>query len=324
MNKMTADEIRAQIQLVCRGDLRGVPAALASTFARTEQARNDLQRAIEARKMPAADPSLTIDGIKKAARARWEAKRLARVEGPLREAYDRCGYRVAGSSWAGGEHDLTVSLVDRGQRVAASSSTARAWSKNGKWSGTNSSHAIAVHETWTAIDPSARVVAKLLTLEMGSVPVEPGIFQATWVEQGRGTSIAAHRGFLVDCGTSASARWMHAETVAGARRAIKAAQSPAKQPVDLKALDADGLLRRAKCSGHEVVTIDTAPVEGRICAAGIRDWAARHGLLVRGTATTREIADLAVSSGDRLPEVLVVLRAAGIKARSVRREAIAA
>lgn len=144
-----------------------------------------------------------------------------RVCGPLLRAYTACGYRVAKGAWAGGEHSVKVVMARGVQTMpGAASDTQRAWSSNGKWSGMNSSHTLTVRPTWCR-DVEARgaaVVDGLLTLSIAA-EIEPRIYLATWVEQGRGTGLNTTRGYLVAMGDT----WKHADTMAAARRLLRAA-----------------------------------------------------------------------------------------------------
>jgi hypothetical protein len=255
-------------------------------------------------------PDWTLDAVKASAKRRLEHQRIQRVYAPLRAAYDECGYRTAGGRWAGGNHTVRVRIGEPN----AAASTSKAWSRNGKWSGLDSEHVLTVRQSWPAIEPSARVVSGLLTLDLASVPVEPRIFVAVWVEQGRGTSLNTRHGFLVHVANN----WVHADTIRAARAALKGPRvAPVK--VDVATLDATGLLRRARLIGNELVLRSTAIAAGH-CEPGIRDWCERHvpGYRDRAAVTTRELAELAVSSGDRVREVYAVLLTAR---REAQREA---
>lgn len=350
---MTAPQIRALIPLVATGDLRQVPDALATTGARTEQARAGLRAAIARREEPltwrrggapapqivARDlaragepfspakrrvysipehPEATLAAIREHAAKRLAAERLAPVKSAVLAAYDRCSYRTAQGTWAGGAHKMAIRLCAPNEAPSASGESLPAWSRNGKWSGKDSSHTIVVQPTWPAIQASAQVVSGLLTLEMGSIATEPGIFAACWAEQGRGFTLNVRHGYLVDVGTEAVAAWQHADTLRGARQMRQVARSP-RSEMDIESLTADGLLHRARLRGDEIVTRDIAHDGGRgACHAGIRDWLAKRGLIDRETMTARELADLAVTSHDRVREVYAILLATRRAARAGR------
>lgn len=75
-----------------------------------------------------------------------------------------CGlYRVSQSSWAGGDHSTVVKIGS----PAASGSSSRAWSKNGKWSGNNSRHDFTVPLAWIP-----RVQSRDLTVVDGMLTLD--------------------------------------------------------------------------------------------------------------------------------------------------------
>lgn len=242
------------------------------------------------------------------------ARALDRIRPAVRAAYSECGYRRAEGTWAGGDHEVYV--CEAGNVAPfAEWYTRRAWSRNGKWSGLDSVHTLHVRATWDrrVLALGCAVVSGLLTLDADLVECAPGTRRAVWVEQGRGTSLRTVHGYLV---RRADGSWAHADTERAARAMLSA---PTRKPVaDVSALDAASILRRARCAPGVAITLTSAPVPGRICAAGVRDWAARHGLTDRASVTAREIADVAAASHDRTAEVLIVLRAAGMRARAAQ------
>lgn len=261
-------------------------------------------------------PQDTLEALKARAKQRVEAARLARVEPFVRAAYAQCGYRRAESTWAGGDHTVSVRLCASNEAPNAIASTSTAWSRNSKWKGSNSHHEIVVRDTWPVIQRSAQVVSSMLTLEMGGLPVESHIFAACWVEQGRGTGLAVRHGYLVDVGTNAVAAWKHADTLRGARRIRNGVTLPAGVRVNVEQLDATALLKRARLTGAEIITRATATDAGH-CDPGIRDWINKRGDVLEGrdSITARELAELATASRDRVRDVYAVLLCA---ARSTR------
>lgn len=101
-------------------------------------------------------------------------------------------YRQSTSAWAGGEHRVTVTIGELPQAVGDST---RAWSANGKWSGTNSSAAITVTERCLRNLGLRPVVADLLTLD--AERVGPREYRVVWVEQGRGFALKTVEGWLI-------------------------------------------------------------------------------------------------------------------------------
>jgi len=338
-----ADEVR-------RGDLRRIGQSFADHSERTKKARGEVRHVINLREAPMVwqSPEIrrrdreraglkvspvkhviylekkaldSIAQIKIDARAKWEAQRIAAVSAVLLPAYESCGYRRSQSSWAGGEHTVNVRIASKticgyAQPVGASGDSSRAWSANGKWSGNNSVHTLTVKRTWVDLPEAARVVAGMLTLDLGA-EIEPNIYLAAWVEQGRGFTLNTVHGYLVKTDDG----WKHSDSMTGARRLLTVS-TQAKPAVDLLTMDAAAMLKRARLTGHEHVTIETAHEAGN-CYAGIRDWCAKHGIdtAIRTTVTTQEIATLAASTKDRVREVYaVLLQAAKVKRASRSRE----
>ena len=334
--KMTAPEIRNLIDRVRKHrDLRGVEVALAQTDAGTRLARKALQDAIALREEVASRPTYAVlsevsrraqmglpvtpskrrayvsahqrgaadelEGLKADARALLKARKIEAVRVDLFPAYERCGYRISGSKWAGGLHEWRVEI---GTVPSAEGWSDRAWSDNRKWSGNNSVHRLTVRRDYGSRVPEAlRVVGGLLTLDLED-EIEPGIRPAVWVEQGRGVSLNTVRGYLV---LPAGGVAVHAGTMAGARRALAATIRPR---VDLSSLDVRGLLQRARLHGDERVTMDLAYDRGNgVCYAGMRDWLTKRGVdwTSRDSLTAREIAEMALTSKDCVEEVYKVL-----------------
>ena len=343
-----ADEVR-------HGDLRRIGQSFADHSERTKKARGEVRHVINLREMPsftqpprnrmlvrmldrkreglkvspvkhvvyldtARNHVDSIAQIKIDARAKWEAQRVAAVSAVLLPAYESCGYRRSQSSWDVGDHSVNVRIAGKTQAVSASGDSSRAWSANGKWSGNNSVHTLTVKRTWVDLPEAARVVAGMLTLDLGA-EIEPNIRLAAWVEQGRGFTLNTVHGHLV----KTAGGWKHSDSMMGARRLLTVS-TQAKPAVDLTTLDAATLLKRARLTGHEHVTIETAHEAGN-CYAGIRDWCAKHGIdtTIRATVTTQEIATLAASTKDRVREVFaVLLQVAKVKRASRASEVSAA
>lgn len=345
--KMTAPEIRQLITRVQKlRDLRGVEVALTQTDTGTAKAREALRTAIALREEIRSRPTFRVStvrskraqmglpvgvskrrayateherealdeiyGIRAYAHAALKKRRIAAVERDLLPAYERCGYRRSRSAWAGGEHVVQVVV---GATPQASGHTDKVWSSNGKWTGTVSTHVLTVRRDYgSRVPESLRVVSGLLTLDL-EAEIEPGIRPAVWVEQGRGVSLNTVRGYLVTIGEGA---FVHAETLAGARKTWTWQSLP---QVDLNQLDANGLLKRARLHGEERVTMELAYANGNgACYAGMRDWLAKRGVDWTSVPflTTRQIAEMAVSSRDRIEHVYRVLLLVARAGRAAR------
>jgi len=77
--------------------------------------------------------------------ARLRERNAETTRSAVAQAYNRCGYRRSQSSWAGGGHELIISV---GGLPAVHGGSEKVWSSNGKWSGSNSTHRITVSCRW--------------------------------------------------------------------------------------------------------------------------------------------------------------------------------
>jgi hypothetical protein len=239
---------------------------------------------------------------------------LAVLRPVVEGCYATCGYRVAESRWAGGEHAVEVVLGNSGDVAdAASGSTTRVWSSNGKWSGNNSTHTLVVSRDWltTVHSELLAVVDNMLTLFATPVDAPAGYsaWAATWVEQGRGVGLTPMCGFIVrgfDC-THA-----HGSSVKGAISSLRRRGAPASD--DVSRLQARVL--RLRRHWGVVVTVDDSRAAGN-CATGTRDWAERHADGAR-SATVKAVLLAALTSGDRVPLALAACERAVRSAKAAR------
>lgn len=195
-----------------------------------------------------------------------------RVCSAVLAAADTCGYRRSKSGWVGGAHRTTVSV---GAYVCAQGASEKVWHKRHSWSGTDSAHTFTVKRDWLSRVQRAglAVVDGLLTLD--ALQVAEGLWAADWVEQSTGFGLRAERGYIV---RNRDGRLQHATSEAAARRL----QAPAKPPRGAKAvaLRAQELLRLPtdhwpSAGLSALVTAQDSLAAGN-CAAGTRDWMARH------------------------------------------------
>lgn len=150
----------------------------------------------------AAQQDMNPDRIIRLGQTRQRERRdnlLSRTRAAVTAAAEGGLYRISQSSWAGGEHTTHV----RFGIPSASGESHRAWSRNGKWSGSDSEHTFVVPETWLA-DVQERglaVVGGMLTLAAEPVDDVDGveIFRASWVKQGRGFDLNVVHGYLARC-----------------------------------------------------------------------------------------------------------------------------
>lgn len=207
-------------------------------------------------------------------------------------------YKVSGSKWAGGKHTTRVEV---GGAVGCSGSSSRSWSKNGKWSGSDSSHTFQVKSTWLQ-DVKARdleVCGGMLTLDAEPIRGHgPELFQAVWAEQGRGFDLKAVSGYIA---RSTDGTTYHAPSARSALDGLarKLGQKPARRK---GTLDLDRLVRR---HGELPVVLADSLAVGN-CESGTLSWCRAVGIAPHAVASLREIV-----TGYKLrplPEVLAVLR----------------
>lgn len=100
-------------------------------------------------------------------------------------------YRKSQSSWAGGEHSVTVALGD----PRAHGESSRAWSDNGKWSGTNS-HASIYTDIPTLLEFPELMTKDGLAL-CHAEKIGPREYRVRWIEQSTGVSLKTVDGYLI-------------------------------------------------------------------------------------------------------------------------------
>jgi hypothetical protein len=244
-----------------------------------------IEARIEARK--ANPPAVPVTA--EANRTRIALKREALTRAAVIAAAESCGYRRSGSRWAGGDHRVEVTFTPAyATRLLfgyASGSSERAWSANGKWSGSNSVHKFQVRPNWRTrvAAQGLAVVDGMLTLD--AIVVEPGIWKATWVVQAAGFALREVVGFLArhpdgriqHAASEAAARLM----VAGVERKARNADTAMKE-IAIKeratalladmGSDLDGWANRF---GEVKVTKADSHRAGN-CQTGTRDWSAKH------------------------------------------------
>lgn len=113
---------------------------------------------------------------------------LRRAAAALESAWP---YRRSTSGWAGGEHDVSVSLGTPG----ASCSTDKVWSDNGKWSGTNSFAVISTDLATLMEFPSLMTRDGLALCRAAKIGTRE--YSITWIEQSTGVSLKTVDGWLI-------------------------------------------------------------------------------------------------------------------------------
>lgn len=100
--------------------------------------------------------------------------------------------RKSESSWAGGKHTVTVRLA---HSPACGGGSKKAWSKNGKWSGTNSWVDLWVTHSALQYFPTLKTPDGMIVLD--AKKLTPREYNITWVEQGRGFNLKTVTGYLI-------------------------------------------------------------------------------------------------------------------------------
>lgn len=135
-------------------------------------------------------------------------------------------YRVATGTWAGGETFVRVNVGKPG----ASGAGERAWSSNGKWRGLNARLFVSVQPGWGKYVQGVGLAEAGGLLTTHAKQIGDGIWEATWIEQGRGFELNARNGII--CRTS-DGSFIHAASMAGVKQILakreRAAASLAKR-----------------------------------------------------------------------------------------------
>lgn len=118
-----------------------------------------------------------------------DAKTLDRIKSRLAANWPYCR---STSRWAGGEHYVSVQLSEI---PAGECHSERAWSRNGKWSGTNSTARLHITPRCIAALGSEIIIGGLITLDVEVL--EPRTYRAVWLEQSRGVSLKVVHGWII-------------------------------------------------------------------------------------------------------------------------------
>ncbi len=127
-------------------------------------------------------------------------------------------YRRSTSTWAGGEHRISVAVADL---PAARCGSEPVWSQNGKWRGTNSAANLGVTLRCLRHLGTNAVIGGLLTVDCKKVA--PREYRATWVEQARGFELKLVDGWIVRGHHVAGGTLEHARKVTRKARTAAAA-----------------------------------------------------------------------------------------------------
>lgn len=241
-----------------------------------------------------------------------EIRHYQSLRAKFQAAYTRCGFRrVTGHR---SEHTLDIyhQPLHRDPSPSMDSSVWNTYHKNYNWPIVNSRHVFSVDlDVWEATvrEWGLAVVDGMLTLDvvyqshsrygthfLSERPTE--IYKATWVRQGRGTSLVKETGFIATVDGLAA----HGAT---AKAAIKRADARATDP---KYVQARVLID--KClkvlSPNRMVTLEDSVSAGN-CPSGTKDWSEKY-LNGKMEVSVGEIEAALRNNDDRLVLVLKVLR----------------
>lgn len=230
--------------------------------------------------------------------------RYFRKHNPTRDAflaaYEQAGFRQAKvSAWVDGTgHDTTVNLCDEptmtvgkrhDARPTALSSAETVWAGNGKCrSGVASKHDFWIRTSWVqdVLKNDLTLIDGCLTLDAKEVPEARRYgyeaHLATWVRQGRGTSLVVECGAIVRL--SPASPWVHGTTVGSAlstarRRAssealatVRADRQAARDAAIARA-DWSTVWPRVDLATVQVCLRDSLAVGN--CESGSRAWVAK-------------------------------------------------
>lgn len=180
--------------------------------------------------------------------------------------------RRSESKWAGGGHSVSIDLADFAapHQVSASGGSTRAWSDNGKWSGSDSYAQLIISERALRAFPTLRAHGGEIILD--AELVEPRIYKIKTLENGRGFELVVIDAWLIRnfCSTKKS--------LAAAKKEAAAARQAALSTAIRTRSNRRGL--RAEYSSTWVGAEDS--VRGGNCKIETARMAARLELLLGG------------------------------------------
>ena len=177
-------------------------------------------------------------------------------------------YRRSTSGWAGGEHFVEVKI---GQLPDAKCSSDRAWSRNGKWSGTNSSARIYITPACYDAFGSSLVIGGLITLDCESVGIRE--YRAIWAAQSKGFELKVAEGWII--------RGYHVEggTLEEARRKAEKARRERLATLQVAKLGMAGVDLR------QVLVTRADSVRAGNCSAGTTSFINSHADVLEGKSS---------------------------------------
>lgn len=121
-------------------------------------------------------------------------------------------YRRATGRWAGGKTNIDVAI---GMTPAASGHSTWEWSDNGKWRGTNAHLFVTVMPAWKKYVQAEGLAEAGGMLTTHAKRIKDGLWEASWVTQGRGFALKTETGFIL----AVDGVFFHGKSEAGCRQA---------------------------------------------------------------------------------------------------------
>jgi hypothetical protein len=196
-------------------------------------------------------------------------------------------FRQSESSWAGGEHSVSVRLADETPGVG--SGTEKVWSDNGKWSGTNSYARLSVSRRALDLFPTLRTPDGSIILD--AELVAPRTYRVTWLVQSRGCSVSSESGWIVRGYHVRAASQAQAE-----RKAAKARQAAVSATLHERQARRDKAAALASYR-HTYITLDDSIRAGN-CKPISEQFAAQAWRTIGAVAECAVRADVVLSIRD--------------------------
>lgn len=171
-------------------------------------------------------------------------------------------YRKAEGRWAGGNN--SVSVVAK-ESVSVYSNTYKEYSSNGKWSGLSLGIHVAPglrHDLPVVVDGLVNLYSRI---------VEPGVYAADWIMQGRGLELRSESGYIAKHGKMT----YHAKTIQAAKKGLEKKRKADILARYAKRIEGRDLLRQ--CKGIEI-TVEVAHEIGGYCFPGIENFRKQYDL----------------------------------------------
>jgi hypothetical protein len=178
-------------------------------------------------------------------------------------------YRASASTWAGGYHSVGVNI---GDTPAASGGSARVWSANKKWSGTNSSARLTITERCVRTLGYSIIESGLIAVDAECVGNRE--YQVAWVEQARGFDLKLVSGWLI------KGYHVTGGTLEDARR--KVAKVRLQQAIERRVARLQGEVDSGRYDLSTVMVSRDDSIQAGNCAAGTNAFVKRFMAVIAG------------------------------------------